>query len=109
MSQEDRAVPSPNYGAFSARFPRLRDAWDLIGEAGKHGPLDEKTIRLVKLGIAIGAQHQGAVHASLRKASALGITREEIDQVVTLAAGTLGLPQIAAVFSWLDDEAAREK
>lgn len=109
MSKEDRAVPSDHYGAFSARFPKLRDAWDMIGEAGKQGPLDEKTIRLVKLGIAIGAQHEGAFHASVRKARALGITREEIDQVVTLAAGTIGLPQVSAVVSWLSDDAAERK
>jgi Carboxymuconolactone decarboxylase family len=32
------------------------------------GPLDEKTRRLVKLGIAIAARHEGAVHSATRNA-----------------------------------------
>jgi 4-carboxymuconolactone decarboxylase len=58
---------------------------------------------LVKLAIAIGALREGAVHASVRKALAMGITREEIEQVIALAAGTLGLPATVAVFSWVED------
>lgn len=100
---EQRAKPPTTHQAFSERFPRLRQAWDLIGEAGKQGPLDERTVRLVKLGIAIGAMHEGSTHASVRKARALGITREEIEQVVTLAAGTLGLPQVVAAYTWIND------
>ena len=46
---------------------------------------------MVKLGIAIGAMREGAVHSSVRKALASGITKKEVDQVIALAAGTLGL------------------
>ena len=101
---EENARPPAMYFEFSKRFPKLRQAWDLIGEAGKEGPLDERTARLVKIGIAIAAQREGAVHASIRKARALGITREEIEQVVALAAGTIGMPSVVAAYSWIDDE-----
>jgi alkylhydroperoxidase/carboxymuconolactone decarboxylase family protein YurZ len=50
---------------------------------------------------------EGAVHASVRKAVALGITREELEQVVALAAGTIGLPSTVAVWSWLDETKTR--
>lgn len=101
--QEQRAKPPEMYEKFSERFPKLRDAWDLIGEAGKDGPLDAKTVRLVKIGIALGAMREGAVHASIRKALALGITREEIEQIIALSAGTIGMPSTVAVYSWIRD------
>jgi 4-carboxymuconolactone decarboxylase len=101
---EEKAKPPKTYEKFSKRFPKLREAWDLIGEAGREGPLDERTARLVKIGIAIGAMREGAVHAGIRKAKALGITREEIEQVVALAAGTIGMPSTVAVWSWITDE-----
>jgi 4-carboxymuconolactone decarboxylase len=89
------------YDAFVKRYPRLRQAWESIHEAGNEGPLEEKTTRLVKLGIAIGAMREGAVRSSVRKALASGITKKEIDQVIALAAGTLGLPSTVAVYTWV--------
>lgn len=102
--REQRPKPPEMYERFSERFPRLREAWDLIGESGKDGPLDASTARLVKIGIAVGAMREGAVHASIRKALALGVSREEIEQVVALAAGTIGMPSAVAVYSWILDE-----
>lgn len=93
------------YKEFVARFPKLSEAWDCIHEAGLEGPLDQKTTRLIKLAIAIGAMREGAVHASVRKADAVGITKQEIEQVVALAAGTLGLPSTVAVYTWVKDSA----
>jgi 4-carboxymuconolactone decarboxylase len=88
---------------FSKRFPSLAEAWEKTALAAKEGPLDEKTARLVKLGIAIGAMQQGAIHASGRKALALGATWKELDQVVALTAGTLGFPSAVAAFTMLRD------
>lgn len=95
--------PPATYTAFQQRFPKVSQAWDLIAEAGREGPLDPRTVRLLKLAVATGAMREGAVHASVRKAVAMGIPREEIEQVVALAAGTLGLPSTVAVFSWIQD------
>jgi alkylhydroperoxidase/carboxymuconolactone decarboxylase family protein YurZ len=83
----------------------------LIHEAGVEGPLDSKTVRLVKLGITIGAMREGAIHSNVRKAQDEGITASEIKQVVSLAAGTLGLPSTVAVFTWVEDRrpAAKKK
>lgn len=95
--------PPKAYEAFAARFPKLSEAWSSIAEAGKQGPLDAKTARLVKLGLAVGAMRQGSVHASVRKARAIGITREEVEQVLVLAAGTVGMPSVVAAFTWVND------
>ena len=82
----DLPKPPKTFTEFAARFPKLIEGWDAIAEAGTQGPLDEKTARLVKLGIAMGAMREGAVHASVRKARALGIPVEAVEQVVALAA-----------------------
>ena len=95
--------PPKKYRDFVARYPKLAEAWDAIHEAGATGPLDEKTQRLVKLAVAIGAMREGAVHASVRKAQGMAITPAELEQVVALAAGTLGLPSTVAAFTWLQD------
>jgi alkylhydroperoxidase/carboxymuconolactone decarboxylase family protein YurZ len=95
--------PPATYVAFQHRYPKIGRAWDMIAEAGREGPLDAKTVRLLKLAVAVGAMREGAVHAGVRKALAMGITGEEIEQVVALAAGTLGLPATVAVFSWVQD------
>lgn len=91
------------YESFGRRYPKLKAAWEKIAEAGKEGPLNEKTMRLVKLAVAVGALKEGAVHASIRKALELKISPEEIEQVIALAAGTIGLPSTVAVYSWAKD------
>lgn len=93
--------PPATYTSFVARFPKLGQAWDLVHEAGSAGPIDERTCRLLKLALAAGAMREGAVHSAVRKARALGITEEEIEQVVALAAGVLGFPSTVAIFSWI--------
>jgi len=100
--------PPATYDAFVKRYPKLGQAWDAIHEAGEEGPLDAKAARLVKLAIAIGALREGAIHSSVRKARAMGITTQEIEQVIALAAGTLGLPATVAVYSWIADRADRK-
>jgi alkylhydroperoxidase/carboxymuconolactone decarboxylase family protein YurZ len=95
--------PPPAYEAFVAQYPKIGKAWELIAEAGQEGPLDEKTARLVKLAVAVGAMREGAVRAGVRKARALGLGREVINQVIALAASTLGFPAAVAVFTWVQD------
>jgi alkylhydroperoxidase/carboxymuconolactone decarboxylase family protein YurZ len=95
--------PPETYQAFVKRFPKLGQAWEAIAEAGEEGPLGARAARLVKLAVAIGALRQGAVHANVRKALAMGLTREEVEQVIALAAGTLGLPATVAVYSWVEE------
>ena len=95
--------PPESYRNFIGRYPKLGRAWDLIGEAGEEGPLDARTRRLVKLGVAMGAMRNGAVRSGVRKAAAMGISREELEQVVALAAGTIGMPSAVACFTWVEE------
>lgn len=95
--------PPKTYTEFVSTFPQLGESWDLARSQETDGPLDEKTRRLVKLGVAAGALRQGAVSSAARKARAAGATEDELMQVVALAASTLGFPSTVAVFSWLRD------
>ena len=100
MSEESKAPKS--YKRFVARFPKLGEAWERAREAENEGPADEKTRRLLKLAIAVGAMRQGAVTSSTRKALDAGASEEEILQVVALGATTLGFPSAVAVASWIE-------
>lgn len=100
----DIPTPPPTYQDFVKRYPKLEEAWEKINEAGKEGGnFDEKTMRLIKLGIAMGAMKQGAIASGVRKALAIGITHSEIEQVIALTAGTLGMSSTVAVFSWVQE------
>jgi alkylhydroperoxidase/carboxymuconolactone decarboxylase family protein YurZ len=104
MSDREAKLPKPpgTYRDFVGRYPALGKAWELVHKGGEEaGPLDEKTRRLVKLAIAIGAKQEGAVHSSVRKGLAQGISREEMEQVVALAVSTLGFPATVAAFTWV--------
>jgi alkylhydroperoxidase/carboxymuconolactone decarboxylase family protein YurZ len=100
----DNPDPPEQYRDFLAAFPDLGRAWEAIGKAGKSGPLDARAARLVKFALAVGAQQEGSAHAGVRKARAAGVTREELEQVIALAAGTIGLPRVVAAWGWLRDE-----
>lgn len=94
--------PPKAFREFTARFPELAKAWEMIHTGGDQaGPLDESSQRLVKLALAIGAKQVGAVHSSVRKGKALGISLEEMEQVAALAASTLGMPASVAAFGWV--------
>ena len=97
--------PPAAHQRFVRRFPRLGKAWDLVNQEGGEGPLDAKTQRLLKLAIAIGAMREGAVHSGVRKARDAGASLAEMEQVVALAASTIGFPSAVAVWSWVREEA----
>jgi alkylhydroperoxidase/carboxymuconolactone decarboxylase family protein YurZ len=101
--------PPKKYSAFIERFPKLGEAWEAIHAAEAEGPLDPRTIRLVKLAVAIGAFKEGATHAAARKAVKAGATAQELQQVVVLAAATLGMPAAVAAYGWVQDVLERDE
>ena len=104
IKSKKRKSPKPpkTYDDFVARFPELSRAWEAMGAAARSdGTLDDRECRLVKLGLAIGAQRQGAVQAAVRQAVAAGVTAEDIEQTAALAASTIGVPGAVAAWSWI--------
>lgn len=100
MANEPLKAP-PAYRQFVECFPELGEAWELIRKAEAAGPLAGKMRRLVKLAIAVGREAEGATHSGVRKALDAGATRQEIEQVVALAASTLGLPATVKIHCWV--------
>ena len=92
------------YQQFKQQFPEISRAYDDIGRlTAEAGPLDEKLVQLIKLGMAVASAQEGAVHSHARRASEAGATREEIRQVALLALTTVGFPRMMAGLSWIDD------
>ncbi len=90
---------------FADQYPGVWRAFsDLARECHEHGgPLDERTRRLVKLGIAIGSEREGAVHSATRLAVDSGVSPEEIQHAAVLAITTLGWPTAQAALTWIKD------
>jgi 4-carboxymuconolactone decarboxylase len=92
------------YRDFRTTFPEIAETLDRLGQAvDRAGPLDERTRRLVHLGIAIGALAEGAVRSNVRKALDAGATPEQVRQVSLLAITTSGFPTAIAGLGWTEE------
>ena len=91
-------------GEVARAYPEVWQAYAALGKAtAEAGPLDERTRRLVKLALSIGASSEGAVHSHTRRAVEEGISKKELKQVALLAIATLGFPQAVKGLTWIED------
>jgi 4-carboxymuconolactone decarboxylase len=93
----------PNiYQSFRADFPSVAQAQDAVAQSvTAAGPLDDKTQRLVKLGIAIGSLAEGAVRSGARQALEGGASEAEVEQIALMAITTRGFPAAIAALGWV--------
>jgi 4-carboxymuconolactone decarboxylase len=104
----DRYLPDV-YVKFRSDFPAVARALDGLGEAvDEAGPLDERTARLVKLGLAVGSLAEGAVRSNARKALEAGASGAELRHVALMALTTCGFPTAIAGSAWIDEVLAAE-
>ena len=97
-------VLPPKVRQFAERQSELFEAYQALGKAcAQSGPLDERTRRLVKLALAIGARSEGAVHSHARRALEEGMSPSELQHVAALAIPTLGFPAAMAAMTWIGD------
>jgi alkylhydroperoxidase/carboxymuconolactone decarboxylase family protein YurZ len=90
-----------SYKRFKEEFPGLEREYDrLAKKAHASGPLNEKTRRLIKLGIAIGSESEGAIKSHTRRALAIGIPPKEIRHAILLGLTTIGFPKMIAALNW---------
>jgi 4-carboxymuconolactone decarboxylase len=105
----DRDYLPDVYVDFRQRFPDVATAVDRLGDAADGaGALDERTTRLVKLGIAAGGLAEGAVRSNVRKALAAGVSEDEIWHVAALVVTTGGFPSAVAVYRWISEVLAAQ-
>jgi len=89
---------------FEKTYPKVWKSFQLLGEeCHRWGPLEAHTRRLVKIGIAVGAGSEGALHSAVRNALAAGVSKDEIRHVILLSITTIGFPRAQAALSWAED------
>jgi 4-carboxymuconolactone decarboxylase len=110
MSEGSRAPGSRVPGTFQefvARFPELGETHERIAQAvAAAGPLDGRTMSLVKIGICLGAGLETAVKSHVRRALEQGASEAEIEQAILLGMNTCGFPRTVAAWSWARQELA---
>lgn len=100
------------YQQFRQSHPDVGQLFDDLAEkCHAAGPLDDHTRRLVKLGIAIGLNSEGAVRSHTRRALEAGIPVEQIEHVLLLSLTTGGFPTMIAAYKWAHEvmDAARKQ
>jgi 4-carboxymuconolactone decarboxylase len=97
------------YQDFQRRFPTVKEAFDALG-AAEHdaGPLGERERRLIKLGIAVGAESEGGVRSHVRKLLGIEVSEAEILHAIVLALTTIGFPATNAALSWAEEVLSEE-
>ena len=92
------------YKVFKQQFPEVAGAYDALAvSCHQWGPLDERTRRLIKVGIAIGLSSEGAVRSHARRALQEGISPDELRHAVLMAFTTAGYPTMMASMKWVDE------
>ena len=82
------------YRRFKAERPDIAQAYERLSALTvSDGPLTEREVRLVRLGIALGSRSPGAVKSAARKAHDVGVTREELDHAAILSLVNIGLSE----------------
>lgn len=94
----------PPVEEFRKDYADIWKAFTALGNAcHEAGPLDERTRRLVKLALAVGAGLEGGTHSAVRNALAAGITPDEIKHVAVLGVTTIGFPSTMRALTWIGD------
>ena len=92
------------YKDFQKKYPDISKAHDsLANDCYQWGPLDKKTLRLIKVGIGIGQNSEGAVRSHARQALHDGITPDELRHAVLMGLTTVGFPQMIAAMKWIEE------
>lgn len=85
--------------SFKEQFP---DTWttyeQLRNSCDRQGPLDAKTVELVKIGISTAQEHEGGLIAHISQAHKAGADKDEIYHAILLATGLAGFPVVLAAF-----------
>ncbi len=100
---EEKTLPTA-YRQFADAHPSLIQAYEALSEAVvAGGPLDRKHAELVKIGIAVGARLEGALHSHVRRALEAGATPDDVRHAIRLSLTTVGFPTMMAALSWAND------
>jgi 4-carboxymuconolactone decarboxylase len=103
----DSKLPS-TYKEFVSKYPELGKAHEDIARAvAGYGPLDPKTMELIKIGLSVGAGLETATRSHVRRAMQHGATEQEVEQAILLSYNTVGWPRMVAAWNWAREQFAR--
>ena len=98
------------YKTFVTKYAELGRAHEHIARAIETaGPLDAKTLALVKIGICIGAGLESALRSHVRRALQHGAAPAEVEQAILLGMNTVGFPRTVAAWSWAQEQFSRDE
>lgn len=84
---------------FKTEFPEAWKAYAQLRDlCDKQGPLDRKTVELIKLGISVALEREGGATAHIAQAKKAGAENDEIYHAMLVATGLAGFPAVLAAF-----------
>ncbi len=96
------------FKSFISKYPELGRAHERVaGAVEKAGPLDPRTLALIKIGICLGAGLESALRSHVRRATQHGASRDEIEQAILLGMNTVGFPRTVAAWAWAREQLQR--
>lgn len=109
--QDETAGKLPKtFKQFVHKYPVLGEAHQRVGkEVEDLGPLDGKTLALIKIGISMGAGLESALRSHVRRAMQAGASETEVEQAILLGMNTVGFPRTVAAWSWAQTQFERER
>jgi 4-carboxymuconolactone decarboxylase len=85
---------------FKEQFPDIWTAYEQLKErCDQEGPLDPKTVELIKVGVSAALEHDGGLIAHISQARTAGASPDEIHHAILVVAGLVGIPAVLAAFA----------
>ena len=102
---------SPEYYAdFQKKYPRVAQDFGQLAQAcHQAGPLDTKSRRLIKVGIAIGIGSEGDLQSHVIQALEEGVTADEIRHAILQSLTTAGFPKMIVAMRWAEEIIGKKK
>ncbi|HEX9758105.1 MAG TPA: carboxymuconolactone decarboxylase family protein [Nitrospiria bacterium] len=95
---------------FRKQFPEVWKAYaNLRDTCTDTGPLDEKTVELIKVGISAALGREGGLVAHVSRARKAGASPAETYQAILQGMGLTGFPTILAAFQVVHEVFKRKK
>ncbi|MFZ2906122.1 MAG: carboxymuconolactone decarboxylase family protein [Cyclobacteriaceae bacterium] len=105
--KKKKNLPSPPkfYEQFAKKYADVAARYEALGDAVHElGPLSDRDRALIKLAISGSHLYSSAFKAHIRKATAAGISKEEIEHLVLLFLPTVGFPTMMAALGIVEEQ-----
>ncbi|MFC1866413.1 carboxymuconolactone decarboxylase family protein [Chloroflexota bacterium] len=98
------------YADFQNKYPQVAQEFGKLAQAcHQAGPLDIKSRRLIKVGIAIGIGSEGDLQSHVIQALDEGVTPDEIRHAILQSITTAGFPKMIVAMRWAEEIIGKKK